>query len=166
MEVRMKQRCLMEFLQTEKNGTRWHSLMLVERSWSQAVNASTVRAGWCVSERCCHSSWLHPSCVCCTWHNSHSEHCWCFPPPRPLEANILHLSSPSANFLSPTLALPALSLLYYLFDSLLCSPIKPLCCFAFHLRDNPHAHHLVHQLTTYQLVHVLFFHRCHCLKSL
>jgi len=33
VDVHMKQRCVTEFLLVEKNGTRWHSLMLAECFW-------------------------------------------------------------------------------------------------------------------------------------
>jgi len=46
MEVRMKQRCVIEFLHVEKNGTNGHSLMLAEHYGNQAVGELSTVKQW------------------------------------------------------------------------------------------------------------------------
>jgi len=45
MEVRMKQRCVVEFFYAEKNNVHWHSLTLAGRFWrpnSESDNSEVV----------------------------------------------------------------------------------------------------------------------------
>ena len=49
MEVDIKQRCVIELLHVEKNGTYWHSLMLSENLSRPNSGCEQWGDGWCIS---------------------------------------------------------------------------------------------------------------------